>query len=740
MWLTYAALVVAGVRASAPSSDLERACRAVGDGPRLGDRDGCKSIYGYEYFLVALGRRTASGLCLPRACAPDDVRRFLDGARFALDDPELPAGPAYVSDDRFRFRLDELGVVVVVATAALALLAAAATYLHAVAKRDVFRRGGDPEAARDALPAWLLAFSAVENVGALLRPRGPGALKAFDGMRVLSLCWVVAGHVLLWPTLGPTTFANEAERLLPGDSSTVLRQLSAQVVPAAEFAVDTFFLLSGFLGATSLADAVLAPGAPGLAAWWPALVARRLARLLPAYAYVLLAYWKVQRVAARGALWSGMEYAYELCDEYWWTNALLVNNLVPWGVDDRCYGPSWYIAVDAQLAVLALPPCVAVAARHGVRRGVAFLAALAAASTAFTWWLASTKRLTLVTFQSSYINDVYIRPWTRAPPYLVGVGAAPRERRSTPVETKRSTPAETRRSSSWLLSLSLGVLAACAFGVLPFRNASLSGAVAPSGVLALSKPAWALAVAAVALLCFEGRGSVVGAVLDLDVWAPAARLTYCAYLVHAAVLDVVFHADAAQRIHYSAEWYVVTLLGAGAVIVVTSLAVHLLVEAPAAALLRGKAREPAAETRRAGRCLGRGRGASRRPAPRRRRPRPSPRPRPPPRRRASRARPSSRGATSGSSTRRRAVLAAPSRPSLAALLLAVKFGASFAAVALSDETWITHFSTFKLADDALAASQGFSENHAAKFLALSTGLLCLLAPSTVDSALGGGRR
>ncbi|KAK7240615.1 acyltransferase [Aureococcus anophagefferens] len=622
---------------------------AAGHFSSLGDRDGCKSIYGYEYFLVALGRRTASGLCLPRACAPDDLRRFLDGARFTLDDPELPAGPAYVSDDRFRFRLDELGVVVVVATAALALLAAAATYLHAAAKRDVLGRGGDPEAARDALPAWLLAFSAVENVGALLRPRGPGALKAFDGMRVLSLCWVVAGHVLLWPTLGPTTFANEAERLLPGDSSTVLRQLSAQVVPAAEFAVDTFFLLSGFLGATSLADAVLAPGAPGLAAWWPALVARRLARLVPAYAYVLLAYWKVQRVAGRGALWSGMEYAYELCDEYWWTNALLVNNLVPWGVDDRCYGPSWYIAVDAQLAVLALPPCVAVAARHGVKRGVAFLAALAAASTVFTWWLASTKRLTLVTFQSSYINDVYIRPWTRAPPYLVGVGAALlwRERRSTPPEEKRSTPAEARRSSGWLLSLSLGVLAACAFGALPFRNASLSGARwrAEYAYLALSKPAWALGVAAVALLCFEGRGSVVGAVLDLDVWAPAARLTYCAYLVHAAVLDVVFHADAAQRIHYSAEWYVVTFLGAGAVIVVTSLAVHLLVEAPAAALLRGKTREPAAEEKRGPVPRGRGRAAPRGGLRRVGGDRGQvPRPRPPPRRRASRARPSSRGA------------------------------------------------------------------------------------------------
>ncbi|KAH8072959.1 transferase [Aureococcus anophagefferens] len=423
---------------------------AAGHFSSLGDRDGCKSIYGYEYFLVALGRRTASGLCLPRACAPDDLRRFLDGARFALDDPELPAGPAYVSDDRFRFRLDELGV------------------------------------------------------------------------------------------------------------------LSAQVVPAAEFAVDTFFLLSGFLGATSLADAVLAPGAPGLAAWWPALVARRLARLVPAYAYVLLAYWKVQRVAGRGALWSGMEYAYELCDEYWWTNALLVNNLVPWGVDDRCYGPSWYIAVDAQLAVLALPPCVAVAARHGVKRGVAFLAALAAASTVFTC------------------------------------------------------------GARWR---------------------------AEYAYLALSKPAWALGVAAVALLCFEGRGSVVGAVLDLDVWAPAARLTYCAYLVHAAVLDVVFHADAAQRIHYSAEWYVVTFLGAGAVIVVTSLAVHLLVEAPAAALLRGKTREPAAEEKRAGRCLGaRTRGASRRPAPRRRRPRPSS----PAKAAAPPAgfagAPSSRGATSGSST------------------------------------------------------------------------------------------
>ena len=691
---------------------------AAGHFSSLGDRDGCKSIDGYEYFLVALGRRTASGLCLPRACAPDDLRRFLDGARFALDDPELPAGPAYVSDDRFKFRLDELGVVVVVATAALALLAAAATYLHAVAKRDVFRRGGDPEAARDALPAWLLAFSAVENVGALLRPRGPGALRAFDvAWRDLRL--VDDGGAVRLDAARGAVARGRLHGVLAAEAATAslfLRALAGRsdCRRAGYLAVDG----DGSRAAAKLGARVAlvseASFRPPLTVFETVAFAAALRADAAADARTVAAR---RDAAIKRAALAGLE-------------AALVGGGLPCGlyVDGLAPAERRRLAVACGLAGAPDGICVdeppAPLSLAESLRDCALLAALArenglavvAASgrpAAAAWALLDDASVL------SCGRLLYCGPRAGAAPWFAGlgyaVGAAGEDLLALVAvdgdkgglfgagDTMRG-PADVARAADAYAAAARGAPGKAGDDPGDDRggdDAPVRARVAlvrRALLLRLRDPSrgalrGAVNVAAAAVLGGLARRDVAGAPEASALWVAAVALGALAAAPGLADDHRGFALERGDGRAYGPGAHAAATLAAEGALVV---AVH----APAAYLFASLARLP----------------------------------RPADFACAATAAASVHGVV--------AVLTAAVAPDagLAALLLALKFGASFAAVALSDETWITHFSTFKLADDALAASQGFSENHAAKFLALSTGLLCLLAPSTVDSALGGGRR
>ena len=89
-------------------------------------------------------------------------------------------------------------------------------------------------------------FSSPPPPPARAAPSPPGlALGVFDGVRVLSLSLVVLGHAFFFP-LTISGYANQA--LDAGTLYKELGKVSMQVIPSAEFAVDTFFVLSGALG------------------------------------------------------------------------------------------------------------------------------------------------------------------------------------------------------------------------------------------------------------------------------------------------------------------------------------------------------------------------------------------------------------------------------------------------------------------------------------------------------------
>jgi len=624
-------------------------------GTNLGDRDACASLEGYAYFLASTrgSFSPAVGLCLPRQCQVDDVHALLAAV--------LPsqASNYKIRDDRFRFELDAVGVLVVVVTCLLGSLVFAATLLD-TGVFDVADAAAETTTSRkkrDEPEAWwksaLSCFSLFRTYAAWTSRRG-GALACLDGIRFLSMLWVIFGHSILWPLNGGPGFSNVTDIIPNENSKALMATWSGQLLGSAEFAVDTFFWLSGFLGAFFM---LKVSAKAKSSTWIPFAVLQRYVRLTPAYAFVVFFWWKVERVFAKGALWSNERNQYAQCSQWWWANFLYVNNVVPFNNPGGCYGVAWYLPCDFQFFLLLPLFCVLHRYAGGSRSVYAATCSLSLASIAFSWELATREKLSFATFDAStYHRDYYLRPWTRAPAYLIGVATAvlwrdlharwllvngaktapggvvreeeeqssngdasyvtadedPRQKDTTSITsillrekyrwlrargsggsrvTRHASDGSTtverevkifRRSEARLLLAASLVLAGCAvFGSWKFSQEVPSSPKLWKNhfYLVLSKPAWSVSLSLLTVLAFAGQAGYAGTFLELPVAAPLAKLTYCAYLIHPSVLDIVYKTLGAP-VHYSVVWYALTFAGVSTIVMGLALVLHLALEAP----------------------------------------------------------------------------------------------------------------------------------------------------------------
>ncbi|KAJ4443417.1 hypothetical protein ANN_05085 [Periplaneta americana] len=187
-----------------------------------------------------------------------------------------------------------------------------------------------------------LIFSWRTNGKALFSTRvGKDALPALNGLRFLSMCFLVYGHTI------STTMATPSVNMVPFMETA--RDWPQLYVGNLTFAVDTFFVMSGML----LCYLVLKGLDTGKPFNIPLFYFHRLLRLTPLLGIAILIHASIIDKFGSGPLW---DYVYgsaekKFCVDNWWSTLLHVQNYV--NLEESCITPSWYLAVDTQLYIIS---------------------------------------------------------------------------------------------------------------------------------------------------------------------------------------------------------------------------------------------------------------------------------------------------------------------------------------------------------------------------------------------------
>ncbi|OQV21564.1 putative Nose resistant to fluoxetine protein 6 [Hypsibius exemplaris] len=388
----------------------------------------------------------------------------------------------------------------------------------------------------------VLCFSIVENTNRLLAPSAPGQMDYLNGIRVLSMWWVMLGHV---HHLGATFFGNRGELV------ELMKGFPQQLILNANLGVDTFFLLSGLVMTYSLLRKVEHSRYKRCAAPLLLSYVRRLYRLTPLYGAILLVYMYVVPYLGGGPFTILIRQEgspTESCKNYWWTNLLYVSNFLPEQKDKMCMNWTWFLSADMQLFMLT-PPVIAVLIKCP-KLGMGLLGALLTACIVAVSGLVTIYGLplTVMDLQASLPTSEalkfdydynYDKPWLGGINYIVGMALA------VLLAKRRSNSSKIRWNIGifvfgWAISFVLAY-----FAIFGLYYGGLDTPVQMTlsrrwVYAALARPAWAVAIGWVIFACQFDYGFAVKSFLSQRIWTPLSRLTYAAFLIHFIILQSYF--------------------------------------------------------------------------------------------------------------------------------------------------------------------------------------------------------
>lgn len=420
---------------------------------------------------------------------------------------------------------------------------------------------GNPSAEKHTYPLWmrmLLAFSFRRNFNKLTSIKtGEGHMGCLNGIRTMSMGWVLMGHTTLWGLYAPMT---NVYQLLEAKST-----VGFQIIANGFFSVDSFFYLSGFLVGLLTLRTLHKRGSS--AKMWGMYYLHRFLRLTPLYMFVMLVYNNLSPFFGSGPLWGSQQLG-TYCGDGWWKNLLYIQNFTD-DFSKQCMGWAWYLANDMQFYWIS-PVFLYLFHRHA-KAGVAFWNVVFWSCCAVTLALAihydypadMFTNMTTATFNGlgpvqtgpEYVDVIYDKPYTRFGPYLMGMMGA---YLYFCVTEDRNSRLYKWRPSKWVMLigwiLSLFFVSASVFGMVTTMGDSQWNTATSSVYTAFARPAWGFALAFIVFACLTGRAGLVNDFLSAPVWAVPARLTYAMYLVHPLVINVFFFNRKTELTYSSFMW------------------------------------------------------------------------------------------------------------------------------------------------------------------------------------------
>ena len=385
---------------------------------------------------------------------------------------------------------------------------------------------------------FLAAFSLFKTVPMILATKQPPtAITSLNGIRVLSMFWVILGHTFVW--IQTSILLKNPIKFI----TTIPQRFSFQAVFGGFFAVDSFFLLSGTLVAyLTLREMEKKKGRFPFLTYY----LHRYLRLTMVYAFVLFFWWTLTVYFGNGHWWKAIvgpeSVQMKSCEKYWWTNLLYINNFYPWRLNYECMGWSWYLANDMQFYVLA--PLIIIPLYYFFPVGLVITILLLGASIITNGVIASTKGYSANLYMppanisnDSEPDDMYIKPYCRVPPYLVGLmlGYLIYRKVCFPLHWILNYVIY---SVIWLFSA--GLCFAVVYGLYDTWHGHVTTRAVNVTYYMFGRFSWGLGLALMVFACHNGYGCVINNFLSMKFWIPLSRLTYNAYLIHPIVLSVLY--------------------------------------------------------------------------------------------------------------------------------------------------------------------------------------------------------
>merc|ERR1719329_1564349 len=400
------------------------------------------------------------------------------------------------------------------------------------------------------------AFSMVGETGTIKKLFEMPAYKPTDslnGLRVLSMAWIILGHTFIMPQ-GISGYRNQEDiALTPLNSHAAETNPLFQIIITSQISVDTFFFLSAFL-LSYLTLKELRNGKVNVCA----ATILRYVRLTPSLALVMLVFYKIWIFFGYGPFAVQLQDSIvSRCDESWWTE--ITYSMTFMDSDKVCMGWSWYLGDDMIFFIIAM---LILPIYHRNRRlGWFSVLVLTAISFGVTTFLIFKHNLNVYAFGKQYKDFsywVYSKPYTRIPAYFVGMMAAwvldQMEGRGITRETRPTTRSASMKATmaaslAGLLCIFLVLIPSTDFG---FHKESW-GNFANAVFVNLSRPVWAACWSVIAILCYYDYLPMVNGFLSHRFWTPLARLTYGAYLVHPMCIKLA--AGRSLQFYTFSSWY-----------------------------------------------------------------------------------------------------------------------------------------------------------------------------------------
>ncbi|XP_013404902.2 nose resistant to fluoxetine protein 6 [Lingula anatina] len=371
----------------------------------------------------------------------------------------------------------------------------------------------------------LLAFSLYTSGAKVLNTKqGSGALTCVNGIRFLSLSWVIWGHSYVFAM-------GTIENILPF-TQNLMQRWTMQVLINGTFSVDSFFLLSGLL-VTYLTMKEMKTGSGRFRINWGLYYFHRFWRLTPPYMLVMMAYVPTLYYWTNGPLWPRTVDGFDPdCYEAWWTHLLYLNNVV---MPEKlmCMPWSWYLANDMQFFVIS--PLILFPLFWNELIGMGVLLATLFGTLLTTGILSNVNKIGPGVLSVPLTEDIiYFKPWTRIGPYLIGmlVGYI--------LYVTDCKPKLNRLTAliGWMVATATAL--ALVYGLYDvYQGHPLSNDVS-AFYNAVSRTAWGACVGWVIYACCTGYGGFVNRLMSWKAFVPLSRLTYCAYLIHPIIMYVVY--------------------------------------------------------------------------------------------------------------------------------------------------------------------------------------------------------